>query len=151
CPRGERQADRQSARYGRPPVRGPLRPPHLRRRRRLGGPGGSGAAMTDDQTRSLLLVVLGATAIWLWWSGQALNYVRPGLVTWLGVGGVVVVLLGLLPPLGLLGKETAGHTSGHHQHRGRVGWLLLVPVLVVMLVQPAALGSYAVSGRGTGA
>jgi uncharacterized repeat protein (TIGR03943 family) len=104
--------------------------------------------VTDDQTRSLLLVVLGATAVWLWWSGQALNYVRPGLVTWLGVGGVVVVLLGLLPPLGLLGKETAaGHTSGHHQHRGRVGWLLLVPVLVVMLVQPAALGSYAVSGR----
>jgi uncharacterized repeat protein (TIGR03943 family) len=104
--------------------------------------------VTDDQTRSVLLVVLGATAIWLWWSGQALNYVRPGLVTWLGVGGVVVVLLGLLPPLGLLGEHTdAGHTSGHHQHRARVGWLLLVPVLVVMLVQPAALGSYAVSGR----
>jgi uncharacterized repeat protein (TIGR03943 family) len=104
--------------------------------------------VTDEQTRSLLLVVLGVTAVWLWWSGQALNYVRPGLVTWLGVGGVVVVLLGLLPPLGLLGKETAtDHGGGHHQHRGRVGWLLLVPVLVVMLVQPAALGSYAVSGR----
>jgi uncharacterized repeat protein (TIGR03943 family) len=103
--------------------------------------------VSDEQTRSLLLVILGATAIWLWWSGEALNYVRPGLVTWLGVGGVVVGLLGLLPPLGLLGKETAGHISGHHQHRGRVGWLLLVPVLVVMLVQPAALGSYAVSGR----
>ena len=28
-----------------------------------------------------------------------------------------------------------------------MGWLLLVPVLVVMLVQPAALGSYAVSSR----
>jgi uncharacterized repeat protein (TIGR03943 family) len=104
--------------------------------------------VTDEQTRSLLLVVLGATVVWLWWSGQALNYVRPGLAPWLLAGGVVVGLLGLLPPLGLLGKETAaGHTSGHHQHRGRVGWLLLVPVLVVMLVQPAALGSYAVSGR----
>jgi uncharacterized repeat protein (TIGR03943 family) len=104
--------------------------------------------VSDEQTRSLLLVVLGVTAVWLWWSGQALNYVRPGLVTWLGVGGVVVVLLGLLPPLGLLGEHTdAGQTGGHHQHRARVGWLLLVPVLVVMLVQPAALGSYAVSGR----
>ena len=104
--------------------------------------------MSDDQTRSLLLVVLGATAIWLWWSGQALNYVRPGLAPWLGVGGVVVALLGLLPPLGLLGKETtADHGGGHHQHRGRVGWLLLVPVLVVILVQPAALGSYAVASR----
>ena len=105
--------------------------------------------MTDEQTRSLLLVVLGATVVWLWWSGQALNYVRPGLVTWLGVGGVVVVLLGLLPPLGLLSDQAAGHDGGDggHRHRARVGWLLLVPVLVVMLVQPAALGSYAVSGR----
>ena len=104
--------------------------------------------MTDEQTRSLLLVVLGATAVWLWWSGQALNYVRPGLAPWLLAGGVVVGLLGLLPPLGLLGRETAqadGH-GGHH-HRGRVGWLLLVPVLVVMVVQPAALGSYAVASR----
>ena len=104
--------------------------------------------MSDEQTRSLLLVVLGATAVWLWWSGQALNYVRPGLAPYLLAGGVVVLLLGLLPPLGLLGKETAAdHSGGHHQHRGRVGWLLLVPVLVVLLVQPAALGSYAVSSR----
>jgi uncharacterized repeat protein (TIGR03943 family) len=104
--------------------------------------------VTEEQTRSLLLVVLGATVVWLWWSGQALNYVRPGLAPWLLGGGVVVGLLGLLPPLGLLGKETAAdHRGGHHQHRGRVGWLLLVPVLVVMLVQPAALGSYAVPSR----
>jgi hypothetical protein len=60
---------------------------------------------------------------------------------------VVVVLLRLLPPLGLLGKETAADHRGSHHHRGRVGWLLLVPVLVVMLVQPAALGSYAVASR----
>jgi uncharacterized repeat protein (TIGR03943 family) len=104
--------------------------------------------VSEEQTRSLLLVVLGATAVWLWWSGQALNYVRPGLAPYLLAGGVVVGLLGLLPPLGLLGQETAAdHRGGHHQHRGRVGWLLLVPVLVVMLVQPAALGSYAVASR----
>jgi uncharacterized repeat protein (TIGR03943 family) len=104
--------------------------------------------VSDEQTRSVLLVVLGATVVWLWWSGEALNYVRPGLTPWLLAGGVIVLLLGLLPPLGLLGKETvADHSGGHHHHRGRVGWLLLVPVLVVMLVQPAALGSYAVASR----
>ena len=105
--------------------------------------------MSDEQTRSVLLVVLGATAVWLWWSGEALNYVRPGLAPFLLAGGVVVVLLGLLPPLGLFGEQAAGHADGHggHRHRARVGWLLLVPVLVVMLVQPAALGSYAVSSR----
>jgi uncharacterized repeat protein (TIGR03943 family) len=104
--------------------------------------------VTDEQSRSVLLVVLGATAVWLWWSGDALNYVRPGLAPYLLAGGVVVGLLGLLPPLGLLGQQTA-HAGGHggHRHRARVGWLLLVPVLVVLLVQPAALGSYAVSSR----
>jgi uncharacterized repeat protein (TIGR03943 family) len=104
--------------------------------------------VSEEQTRSVLLVVLGATAIWLSWSGDALNYVRPGLVPLVLAAGVVVVLLGLLPPLGLIGQQTAhaGVDGGHH-HTARVGWLLLVPVLVVMVVQPAALGSYAVSSR----
>jgi uncharacterized repeat protein (TIGR03943 family) len=106
--------------------------------------------MTDQQTRSVLLVVLGATAVWLWWSGDALNYVRPGLVPYLAASGVIALLLGLLPPLGLLGEQT-GQADGHggHRHGTRVGWLLLVPVLVVLVVQPAALGSYAASSRST--
>jgi uncharacterized repeat protein (TIGR03943 family) len=111
--------------------------------------------VSQEQTRSLLLVVLGAMAVWLWGSGQALNYVRPGLVPLVGAAGLVLLALGLLPPLGLLGASRAGHPpdgsgdqGGHqHHHGGRVGWLLLVPVLVVMLIQPAALGSYAVSSR----
>jgi uncharacterized repeat protein (TIGR03943 family) len=105
--------------------------------------------MSQEQTRSVLLVVLGATAIWLWWSGEALNYIRPGLAPYLLAGGVIVLLLGLSPPVGLLSRRTASHADGDrgHHHTARVGWLLLVPVLVVMLVQPAALGSYAVSGR----
>jgi uncharacterized repeat protein (TIGR03943 family) len=104
--------------------------------------------VSEEQTRSVLLAVLGGTAVWLWWSGEALNYVRPGLVPLLGASGVVLLGLGLLPPMGLLGRHTAGHPDGHDRHdRARVGWLLLVPVLVVMLIQPAALGSYAVSSR----
>jgi uncharacterized repeat protein (TIGR03943 family) len=109
--------------------------------------------VSPEQTRSLLLVVLGAMAVWLWRSGQALNYVRPGLVPLVGAAGLVLLAGGLLPPLGLLGAGRAGHRpdrlgdQDQHHHWGRVGWLLLVPVLVVMLVQPAALGSYAVSSR----
>jgi uncharacterized repeat protein (TIGR03943 family) len=103
--------------------------------------------VTEEQTRSVLLVVLGATAVWLWWSGQALNYVRPGLAPYLLAGGVIVGLLGLLPPLGLLANQGTETQPGGHRHRTRVGWLLLVPVLVVILVQPTALGSYAASSR----
>jgi uncharacterized repeat protein (TIGR03943 family) len=113
--------------------------------------------VTEERTRSLLLVALGATAVWLEWSGAALNYVRPALQPFLLAGGMVLVLLGLLPPFGLLGRGAAGRSGGgdhegHQDHghghgRTRVGWLLLLPVLVVVLVQPAALGSYAASGR----
>jgi uncharacterized repeat protein (TIGR03943 family) len=105
--------------------------------------------VTEEQTRSVLLLALGATAVWLWHSGEALNYVRPGLVPLVLAAGLVLLALGLLPPLGLLGARTAGTAgaAGGHRHRARVGWLLLVPVLVVVLVQPAALGSYAVSSR----
>ena len=103
--------------------------------------------MTDEQTRSVLLVVLGATAIWLV-ERRCSTTSGPGL-PYLLASGVIVGLLGLLPPVGLLGQQTPGPAHGHggHQHTARVGWLLLVPVLVVLLVQPAALGSYAVSSR----
>lgn len=106
--------------------------------------------MNDQPTRSALLVILGVTALWLWRSGAALNYVRASLGPYLVLGAAVVVLLGLLPPLGLLRRRPAPphlEGAGHGQHGARVGWLLLVPVLVMVLVQPAALGSYAVSGR----
>jgi hypothetical protein len=74
-----------------------------------------------------LLVALGAMAGWLWASGQALNYVRPGLVPLVGAAGLVLLGLGLLPPLGLLGPSRAGHPpdgsydQGGHQHKHRYG------------------------------
>jgi uncharacterized repeat protein (TIGR03943 family) len=98
--------------------------------------------MTSQRTRSVLVVVLGATAAWVWGSGAALNYVRPALTPFLLASGVVLLLLGLLPPGGLLGRTGPGAGGA-----ARVSWLLLVPALVVVLVQPAALGAHAVSSR----
>jgi uncharacterized repeat protein (TIGR03943 family) len=106
--------------------------------------------VNDEPTRSVVLVILGATAAWLWRSGAALNYIRPSLVPYLVVSAVILVLLGLLPPFGLLRWRPAvprEEGTGHGHLGARVGSLLIVPVLVVVLVQPAALGSYAVSGR----
>jgi uncharacterized repeat protein (TIGR03943 family) len=105
--------------------------------------------VSDERGRSLLLVALGATAVWLSWTDAALNYIRPSLEPYLLAGGVVLALLGLLPPGGLLGRHAPAQRDGHGHdgERLRVGWLLLAPVLVVVLVQPAALGSYATSGR----
>jgi len=107
----------------------------------------SGGPPVNRRTGSLLVVVLGATAVWVWASGAALNYVRPALTPYLLAGGVVLVLLGLLPPGGLLGRARPGRAGERVGGAARVSWLLLLPALVVVLVQPAALGAHAVSSR----
>lgn len=97
-----------------------------------------------------MLVILGVTVAWLWRSGAALNYIRPSLVPYLVVSAAILVMLGLLPSLGLLRRRLAlphDESTGQGHPGARVGALLLAPVLVVVLIQPAALGSYAVSGR----
>jgi uncharacterized repeat protein (TIGR03943 family) len=104
--------------------------------------------VTSGRASSLLLAALGATAVFLVATGAALNYVRPSLQPFVLAGGVAMLGLGVLPPFGLLGRErTAGAPDGHGHVEARVGWLLLAPVLVLVLVPPAALGSYAASSR----
>ena len=61
--------------------------------------------MSAERVRSLLLVALGGAAAWLWASRDALNYVRPSLTPYLLAGAVILLLLGLLPPLGLLRRR----------------------------------------------
>ena len=113
-----------------------------------GGHAGPGVSSpVNGLTASLLVVVLGATAVWVWASGAALNYVRPALAPYLLASGVVLVLLGLLPPGGLLGRVRPRHAGERPGGAARVSWLLLLPALVVVLVQPAALGAHAVSSR----
>src|SRR6266508_4429751 len=148
-PGGRCQAGRDAVRCLRASVRVPFRAAHVRRRHGLRPPRRSDSSMTDERTRGLLLVLLGVTAAWLCLTDAALNYVRPSLVPYVLAGAVVLMLLGLLPPLGLLHRRSSGRGDGDGHGHGstRVGRLLLVPVLVVVLVQPAALGSYAASSR----
>jgi uncharacterized repeat protein (TIGR03943 family) len=117
--------------------------------------------VSNDQERTgrVLLVAVGATVTWLAWSGTALDYIRPTLEPYLLASGLVVLLLGLLPlaaellarraPRPRPGRAAEPEQPDPHGdgHRPGVGWLLLVPVLVVILVQPAALGAYAVANR----
>jgi hypothetical protein len=46
--------------------------------------------VSEEQTRSVLLLALGPTAVRLWHSGEALNYVRPGLAPLVLVAGVSI-------------------------------------------------------------
>jgi uncharacterized repeat protein (TIGR03943 family) len=98
-----------------------------------------------------MLVLVGAIALWLGLSEAALAYVRPGLRTPLAASGLVLLLLGLAALAWRSGGTTDGHSHAHGEHGPRSAWLLLLPVLVLVLVTPPALGSYAASRQPPGA
>lgn len=93
------------------------------------------------RTQAAMLLVVGGTALWLGLTDASLAYVRAALRPALAASGVVLLLLAAAT----LRAPTA--TAAGHAHGGRLGagWLLIVPVLVLLLVAPPALGSFAAS------
>ena len=93
-----------------------------------------------------MLALVGLTALWLGLTDAALAYVRGALRPPLVASGVALLVLA---GAALGGREAApdGHEHGHGAPRS--GWLLALPVLVLLLVAPPALGSFA-AGRQAG-
>jgi uncharacterized repeat protein (TIGR03943 family) len=98
-----------------------------------------------------MLLLVGAVALWLGLSQAALAYVRPGLRPLLAASGLVLLLLGLVAVLWRPAGATDGHAHAHGEQGLRSAWLLMLPVLVLLLVTPPALGSYAASRQPPGA
>lgn len=91
----------------------------------------------------LLLLVLGVVTLQLVRTSAYLQYVKPGLGPWLVVTGAVLALVGAAGVFAAAGSGPAGPAPS------QVGWLLVVPVGLVVLVAPPALGSYGLEGRAT--
>lgn len=99
------------------------------------------------ETQHVLLLLLGGALVRIAADDTFLRYVRPGH-RWLliGAGAVMVALAGI----GLI-RDARGRTVRPHDHPGaerHAPWLLLLPVLVIALVAPPALGSDAVIRAG---
>jgi len=109
--------------------------------------------MSDRRTQGVMLLTVGGMALWLGLSDATLSYVRAWLRLPLAASGVVLLALALATLRWGSGKEEepAGHDHGHGDRGPRSAWLLVVPVLVLLLVAPPALGSYAASRRAPGA
>jgi uncharacterized repeat protein (TIGR03943 family) len=101
--------------------------------------------VSDRRTQGAMLLLVGATALWLGLTDAALAYVRGALRPPLVASGLV--LLGLAAAT-LRGRDPGGQGHGHGHGAPRSGWLLAVPVLVLLLVTPPALGSFAASRQG---
>jgi uncharacterized repeat protein (TIGR03943 family) len=107
--------------------------------------GGDPAA--GRRTQAAMLAVVGGTVLWLGLTDASLAYVRAALRPALAASGVVLLLLAATTLRAAGGTGPPAGAPGAHAHGGRLGagWLLIVPVLVLLLVAPPALGSFAAS------
>lgn len=98
-----------------------------------------------------LTALVGLLTLRLTADGTFLRYVRPGMKPWLLVAGVALLALGLVALVRALTADHGarddgpdGDDEGDREHGVGVGWLLLVPVAVLLLVAPPSLGSFGV-------
>jgi uncharacterized repeat protein (TIGR03943 family) len=100
--------------------------------------------------RSRAILATGLLALWMGASDAMLKYLRPSMRPWLlaaAAGLIAIGAYGLIRAarLDLPGFDTDDHTDASRTGRSRVGWLLAVPVVVVILFGPQAMGDFAIN------
>jgi uncharacterized repeat protein (TIGR03943 family) len=92
------------------------------------------------QAEAALLLLLGGTLLKLVLGGGYLRYVRPVMAPLLAAAGALLVLLGAATLWREFRRRDSG--GGHHHGGAQVGWLLLIPVLVLLVAVPPGVGAY---------
>ncbi|TDD64035.1 TIGR03943 family protein [Jiangella aurantiaca] len=102
----------------------------------------------DERTQAILLLAVAAVSIRLGITDAALAYVRPGLQPALLLAGSCLAVLGAYA-LRRAYRPTPDADVAHHDHAPGVAWMLAIPLLTLLLVAPAPLGSFAAARQGT--
>jgi uncharacterized repeat protein (TIGR03943 family) len=113
----------------------------------------------SDDAQGGLLTALGAMGVRLVLSRQFLRFVRPGMKLPLLAASVLLIVLGIATLLRAWRTPSsddhahdvapmADEHTGHSHAPGKgpsVGWLLALPLAVLLLIEPTSLGAYAAS------
>jgi uncharacterized membrane protein YcgQ (UPF0703/DUF1980 family) len=99
------------------------------------------------ELHALILALVGGTLLKLALTGDFERYVKPGVRPYLVAASIVVLLVAAasLVPRWRSGDDHHGHDHG----RFDVAWLLVVPMLVLLVIAPPALGSFSAARSGT--
>jgi uncharacterized repeat protein (TIGR03943 family) len=101
---------------------------------------------------SVAVTASGLLALWMGLTDVMLKYLKPSMRPWLVLAGAVLVAIGLVGLLRARRREADGTTDSDHHghtHRSGVGWLLTIPIVVVILLGPQSLGAFAAARGGT--
>jgi uncharacterized repeat protein (TIGR03943 family) len=98
-----------------------------------------------------VVVATGLLALWMGLTNAMLKYLKPSMRPWLVLAGAVLVAAGAY---GLARARRAPDPvveadHSEHHHRQGVGWLLVVPLLVMLVLGQQALGAFAASRSST--
>jgi uncharacterized repeat protein (TIGR03943 family) len=90
----------------------------------------------NTRTQSYLLLLFGGALIRLGATDVLLRYVRPIARPWVLAAGIAIVALAIL-------RLVLAHREGtEHGSAIKIGWLLLAPVIVIVVIAPPALGAF---------
>jgi uncharacterized repeat protein (TIGR03943 family) len=100
------------------------------------------------------MLLLGGAILRIAITGSYQRYVKHGLRPLLLLAGAFLVIMAVLTLWfeirGRHRHHDAGHDDGHgHSHEPGVGWLLLLPALVLLTLSPPALSAFAAGQAGT--
>jgi uncharacterized repeat protein (TIGR03943 family) len=96
----------------------------------------------DTENAALLLVGLSTGMVAV--TGTFTRYVKPALLPWLLTAAALLIAFGLTLIIGDTRRDARDHSDADdhgHTHRSAIGWLLGVPIVVLVFVVPPALGA----------
>lgn len=100
------------------------------------------------ETENTLLLVVGISLVMVTVTGAYTRYVKPAMLPWLSISAAVLIALALVAiarDIRSGGAQHEPHDHGGHSHRGGIGWLLVIPVVLLIFVVPPALSARAAS------
>jgi uncharacterized repeat protein (TIGR03943 family) len=97
------------------------------------------------ETENALLLLVGLSTAMIAVTGTYTRYVKPSLLPWLGIAAILLIALALNAIITNIRRPTPHNGDHGHAHRSRVGWLLTVPVVVMIFIVPPALAAQGVA------